>query len=73
METIIRVEDLSVGYDSRMVLNDLNFSIPRGRISVILGPSGCGKTTVLKTIIGLIPAISGEIYLFDRKADYISE
>ncbi len=73
MEAIIRVEDLSVGYDSRMVLNDLNFSIPRGRISVILGPSGCGKTTVLKTIIGLIPAISGEIYLFNRKADYISE
>lgn len=73
MESIISVEKLTVGYGPKTVLNDLGFSIPRGEISVMLGPSGCGKTTVLKTIIGLIPAITGEIYLFGNQADYTSE
>jgi phospholipid/cholesterol/gamma-HCH transport system ATP-binding protein len=73
MESVIRVKNLSVGYGARAVLNDLRFSVPKGQISVMLGPSGCGKTTVLKTIIGLIPAISGEIYLFGDQAEYGSE
>jgi phospholipid/cholesterol/gamma-HCH transport system ATP-binding protein len=73
MESIIQVENLTVGYGSEIVLNDLDFSIPKGLISVILGSSGCGKTTVLKTIIGLIPAITGDIHLFGNRADYASE
>lgn len=56
-----------------MVLDDLNFSINMGEITVILGKSGCGKSTVLKSMIGLLPPFSGEIFFWGDKVDYFSE
>ncbi|MCU0284829.1 MAG: ATP-binding cassette domain-containing protein [Acidobacteria bacterium] len=73
MEEIIRVEKLDVGYEDEVVLKDLNFNIHKGDITVILGRSGCGKTTILKTLLGLLPAISGDIIFFGEKIDYLSE
>jgi phospholipid/cholesterol/gamma-HCH transport system ATP-binding protein len=73
MKEIIQVKDLNIGYDGHVVLRDLNFHINKGEITVILGKSGCGKSTILKSLIGLLPPISGEIYLFEKKMDYHSE
>ncbi len=73
MIEIIRVEKLDVGYGKDLVLKDLDFSVNRGEITVILGRSGCGKTTVLKSLIGLLPPASGEVYFFGQKVDYFSE
>ncbi len=50
-ETHIKIEYLNVFYDhDQPALTDVNLSIPRNQISVIMGPSGCGKSTLLKTM-----------------------
>lgn len=58
---MITVEDLNIGYGNRTVLKDLNFTINRGDIFVIMGPSGCGKSTLLKSLIGLNQPWSGRV------------
>jgi phospholipid/cholesterol/gamma-HCH transport system ATP-binding protein len=73
MNGIITVNRLDVGYAEEAVLEDLNFTVKSGEITVILGKSGCGKSTILKTLIGLIPPLSGEVTIFGRKVDYLSE
>lgn len=73
MEHIIEVRNLDVGYDGTPVLRDVNFSIPRGKITVILGQSGCGKSTILKTLIGLNPPIAGSVDFFGQPVDYSSD
>lgn len=56
------VKTLSKSFsDSQMVLDSINFSLPRGEFLVILGPSGCGKTTLLRIIAGLEMSDSGTI------------
>ena len=46
------VEQLSVGYESRILLADVNFHLSKGSIGCLLGPSGCGKSTLLRAIAG---------------------
>lgn len=60
---IIRVENMTAAYGSNVILRDLNFTIRRGEIFVILGGSGCGKSTLLKQIIGLYRPRSGSIFI----------
>ncbi len=54
-------ENLSVGYDGKAVLRDLNFEIPAGDYLCIIGENGSGKSTLMKTLLGLLPPVSGEI------------
>lgn len=63
----LEVRNLAVGYGSRTVLHDLNFSVKRGEIFAIMGGSGCGKSTLLKHIIGVYPPRSGEVCIFGRE------
>jgi len=70
---IIKAIDLDIGYRESLVLQKLNFSIPKGQITIVLGKSGCGKTTLLKSLIGLIPPMKGEIYFGGEKIDFFSE
>lgn len=70
---VVAVENLTVGYEESPVLNGLDFTVNRGEITVVLGRSGCGKSTILKTLIGLIPPISGHVYFFGEQIDYRSE
>ena len=58
---MIEVRDLAIGYDGKAVQRDLNFEVPAGQLVAILGGSGCGKTTLLRTLVGLLPAISGSL------------
>lgn len=60
--TVIRVKDLSVGYQDSVILHDISFEVPKGEVFVIMGGSGCGKTTLLKTIIGLIAPVKGKVF-----------
>ena len=70
---IIKTIDLDIGYGDTLVLEKLNFSIPKGQITVVLGKSGCGKSTLLKSLVGLIPPVKGEIYFGGEKLDFFSE
>lgn len=58
---IMRVTDLTLGYGSRLIQQNLNFEIYKNDIFYIVGGSGCGKTTLLKSMIGLVPPAQGEI------------
>lgn len=63
-EAILVAEQLSAGYGSLVIQRDLNFSIRRGEIFVIMGGSGCGKSTLLRHLIGLQAPLAGRV-LFD--------
>lgn len=58
-------KNLSVGYDSKVILENLNFEINSGSYLCILGENGSGKTTLMKTMLGLIKPVSGEIRFSD--------
>lgn len=62
-EAIIRVEDLRVGYEDRVLLERVNFEVRRGEVFVILGGSGGGKSTLLKNMIGLNAPLSGRVLI----------
>lgn len=59
----IRIENLTIGYDKTVVVEDINATLPGGGISVILGRSGCGKSTLLKNILKLHTPMGGAVYL----------
>ncbi len=63
---VVQVNNLTSGYDDRIILQDISLEIPERQITVILGTSGCGKTTLLKHLIGLKRPMRGEIRLFDK-------
>ncbi len=60
-QPFISVTDLGIGYGSRVVQENLNFTVNKNDIFFIIGGSGCGKTTLLKNMIGLIPPAKGEV------------
>jgi len=62
-DQIIQVRGLTAGYGGRVILRDISFGVGRGEVFMILGGSGSGKSTLLKNMIGLYPAVSGEILL----------
>jgi len=62
-DPIIRVENLSAGYDGNVLLQNVNFAVARGEVFVILGGSGCGKSTLLKNMIGLYEPMSGRVLI----------
>lgn len=62
----IRVENLKLAYGDFLIQQDLNFTVSRGEIFVIMGGSGCGKSTLLKSMIGLKPPTEGEVYYDGR-------
>jgi ABC-2 type transport system ATP-binding protein len=52
-DTLIRAEGLSLRYGRKLALDNLNFTIPKGRVVGLLGHNGAGKTTLMKTLVGL--------------------
>ena len=61
-DIVLRVEGLAKGYDRRL-FDDVNFDILRGQRWGLLGPNGCGKTTLLKCMLGQVPADAGRVVI----------
>ena len=57
----VEIHDLTVAYDSKPVLWDIDLTIPKGTLSAIIGPNGAGKTTLIKAVLGLLKITSGTI------------
>ena len=66
MSALLEVEDVSVGYGARTVIDSLSLQISSGCFACLLGPSGCGKTTMLRAIAGFEPLRQGEMRLAGR-------
>ena len=62
---LFETQDLVIGYDEPLS-KPLNFSMERGQKIALVGTNGIGKTTLLKSILGLIPSISGECELGEK-------
>ena len=64
---LVEARNLSFGYDQRRILDDVTFTVPRGKVTALMGASGGGKTTVLRLIGGQVRPQSGEL-LFDGES-----
>ena len=62
----IVAKDIKIAYGDFVVQQDLNFTVKRGEVFIIMGGSGCGKSTLLKVMIGLKRPAVGEIYYDDQ-------
>lgn len=65
-EKLIDIKNLTVGYDSKVVLENANFSLSENDFVGVIGPNGGGKTTLLKAILGLVKPVSGEIVFSEK-------
>jgi zinc transport system ATP-binding protein len=61
MSRILKVSNLTVAFDDRIIINDLSFELERGEILAVIGPNGSGKTVLLKTLLGIIPFQQGKV------------
>jgi phospholipid/cholesterol/gamma-HCH transport system ATP-binding protein len=61
---LVECRNVSFGYDQRRILDDVSFTVPRGKVTALMGASGGGKTTVLRLIGGQVRPQGGEL-LFD--------
>ncbi|GAC86040.1 ABC transporter ATP-binding protein [Gordonia paraffinivorans] len=59
----LRGVGLTVGYDQRVVIDDLDIEIPDGEVTTIIGSNGCGKSTLLRCLARLLPPRAGTVYL----------
>jgi ATP-binding cassette ChvD family protein len=72
--TVIEVSHLDKGFDGRVLIKDLSFSLPRNGIVGIIGPNGVGKTTLFKTIVGLEQPDSGTVKVGETvKLSYVDQ
>lgn len=58
---MLQARRLAIGYPSRRVAEGIDLAVGRGEVLCLLGPNGAGKTTLFKTLLGLIPALDGEV------------
>jgi ATP-binding cassette ChvD family protein len=71
---VVEASHLDKGFDARLLIKDLSFTLPRGGIVGIIGPNGVGKTTLVKTIVGLEQPDSGQVRVGDTvKISYVDQ
>ncbi|PXW46574.1 iron complex transport system ATP-binding protein [Klebsiella oxytoca] len=68
----LRTENLIAGYDGERIINNLNLTLPGGKITALLGPNGCGKSTLLKCFSRLIIPGAGQIWLGEEALNKVS-
>lgn len=71
MEEILRVNNLSAGYNQKIVLKDINFSVNQKEKILLVGPNGSGKSTLIKAILGIAIIDKGEVYFKGKKINHL--
>ena len=69
----ISVRNLSVSYEDNNIIEDMDLSIPKGMITIIIGSNGCGKSTLLKTIARINKPKNGDIFINNKNIKKIKE
>jgi manganese/zinc/iron transport system ATP- binding protein len=62
----LHIHDLTVAYRDKRVLNDVDLTIPPGKLVAIIGPNGAGKSTLIKAVLDLVPRVAGTVEIFGR-------
>ena len=71
---VVEVEHLDKGFDGRMLIKDLSFTLPRNGIVGVIGPNGVGKTTLFKMIVGIEQPDSGTVRVGDTvRLSYVDQ
>jgi manganese/zinc/iron transport system ATP- binding protein len=66
MAAALEIHDVTVAYQRKPVLWDIDLSVDEGKLVGIVGPNGAGKTTLIKAVLGLIPLASGKVLIYGR-------
>ena len=73
-DVVVECEHLVKGFDDRILIDDLSFTLPRNGIVGVIGPNGAGKTTLFKTILGMEKADSGIVKVGETvKISYVDQ
>ncbi|MBL0869634.1 MAG: metal ABC transporter ATP-binding protein [Phycisphaerales bacterium] len=65
------MHDLTVAYDRKPVLWDVDLSIPSGVLCAVIGPNGAGKSTLIKAALGLLSVLSGRVWFFGEELNAV--
>ncbi|TVS09996.1 MAG: metal ABC transporter ATP-binding protein [Wenzhouxiangella sp.] len=65
----VQIKGLSVAYDSELVLDHIDLSLPAGRLIAVVGPNGAGKSTLLRTLVGSLKPSSGSVHVHGQAAE----
>ena len=65
----IELRDVTVGWESTMVLRRLSLDVPSRSVTVLTGPSGCGKSTVLRCVLGFVRPVEGSVRIAGEELD----
>jgi manganese/zinc/iron transport system ATP- binding protein len=66
IDPAVEVHDLTVAFDRKPVLWNIDLIIPQGKLVGVIGPNGAGKSTLIKSMMGILPLSSGFVKLFDK-------
>jgi phospholipid/cholesterol/gamma-HCH transport system ATP-binding protein len=70
---VVVFDQVSLAFDDNVVLDHISFALISGHTKIILGASGSGKSTILKIILGLLPADSGVVWVNGSRVDQMNE
>jgi len=73
MNKIIKIENLSVGYEKKSLIKNINLNIEEGQIITLIGANGSGKSTILKTLTKQLKKIEGSVYFIEKELSSIKE
>ncbi len=65
-EIAVAIDDLTVAYNYKPVLWDIDLTIPKGVLMAVVGPNGAGKSTLIKSVLGIIKPIAGSVTIFGK-------
>ncbi|MEG2211214.1 MAG: ABC transporter ATP-binding protein [Raoultibacter sp.] len=70
---MLHVENLHCGYGRKEIVHGVSFNVEEGEFVCIIGSNGCGKTTLLKNLLGLTKAFSGEVFMQDKNVQKLTD
>lgn len=71
LDVAVKIENLTVEYNGKITLFNINLEIPNGVLMAVLGPNNSGKTTLLKAIAGIDKPAAGNVYIYSRATNTI--
>src|SRR5690606_22215015 len=69
----LEIHDLTVAFERKPVLWNVDLTLPAGNLGGIIGPNGAGKSTLIKAIMGILPLSSGFVKIFDQDLDDVRD